>query len=422
MVCNMYKIVSSVFQVPNAHIVFADDPTQESRSEDAIIAYTWEEFLHDTSDPEVVAYLPMTRAAVRAMDTMTQFTEEEFGTPVTHYTIAGGSKRGWTTWLTGAMDQERVSAIVPVVWDGINVQEVFHQQWRDYGGWSFAIEDYVENHIMPHFDTPEMVELQDLIDPFHYRTRLTMPKIAITALMDEFQMPDDEQYWWDDMPSGPTDTSAPSDGNTKWLVKSPNTEHSYVTGLAVAVPMMGTWISYLLNGWELPYLTWEYDEDTGDITVVPHGGEVYSAQMWYAESCNDERRDFRVASLDDPCECGPIIDGYCAQLQAWWYEETLEPNEDGSYTGHVEPPSDGSWRAFVVNIQMTTEHTDRDDPMHTFFTRGESIGGTTMQGYPELRYPTAPPGILEYSSRGSVVPNTYPYEDCSQETCEGELV
>ena len=364
----------------------------------------------------------MVRAAVRSMDTMTQFTEEEFGTPVSHFTISGASKRGWTSWLTGAMDQERVSAIVPVVWDGINVVEVFHQQYRNYGGWSWAIDDYVENHVVQHLDTPEMLMLEDLIDPFHYRIRLTMPKMVVTGLMDEFQMPDDEQYWWDDMPSGPTEgSSEPSDGNTKWLLKSPNTEHSYVTGLGVALPMMGTWISYLLNGWEIPYLTWEYDEDTGDVTVETHGGEVYSAQMWYATTCNDERRDFRIASLDDPCECGPVIDGLCTQLEAWWYEEPLEPNEDGSYTGHLEPPPDGKWSAFVVNIQMTTEHTNTEDPMHTFFTRGESLIGNSRDDL-DPRYPYTPPGVFEFTSRGSVVPNTYPYEDCHQEGCDGDLV
>ena len=30
-----------LYQVPNQPIVFTDDPKQESRSEDAIIAWTW---------------------------------------------------------------------------------------------------------------------------------------------------------------------------------------------------------------------------------------------------------------------------------------------------------------------------------------------------------------------------------------------
>ncbi len=385
------------------------------------MAYTWAEFLHDTNNPEVVAYVPMVRGAVRSMDAMSDFIQQMLGSPTTHFTISGGSKRGWTAWLTGAMDPERVVAIVPVVWDAINLSEVFHHQYQNYGGWSFAIVDYVENHIMEHLDTPEMTELQNLIDPYFYRTRLTMPKMVVTALMDEFQMPDDEQFWWDEMPAGPTEgSSEPSNGNTKWLIKSPDTEHTYVTGLGVVIPVMGTWISYLLNGWELPYLTWDYDEGTGDVTVETHGGDVYSAQMWYATSCTDTKRDFRIVSLDNPCECGPSLDGYCTALDALWHKETLEPNEDGTYTGHLEPSADGKWGAFVVNIQMTSEHTYRDDPMHNFFTKGYKNDESKID--PEPRWPVTPPGVLEFTSRGSVVPNTYPYEDCTQEGCAGELV
>ncbi len=359
----------------------------------------------------------MVRAAVRSIDTVQDFAGELLGSPPEFFTMSGASKRGWTSWLTGAVDPGRVAAIAPVVWDGINLSEVFHHQWRNYGGWSFAIDEYVKNGIMEYLDTPEMLELQNLIDPYFYRTRLTMPKIAITALMDEFQMPDDEQYWWDEMPSGPDGSSAPSDGNTKWLLKSPNTDHSYITGLGVAVPVMGTWITYLLNGWELPYLTWEYDESNGDVTVQTFGGDVVSAQIWYATSCHDRRRDFRVASLDDPCECGPVVDGLCTVLDELWHEIPIDPNEDGSYTGHLEAPTDGRWSAFVVNIQMTTEHSFRDDPMHSFFTR---FDGSKID--PEARYPVTPPGVLEFTSRGSVVPNTFPYDDCTQEGCIGELV
>ncbi|CAE7854990.1 unnamed protein product, partial [Symbiodinium microadriaticum] len=34
-------IMGSLFQIPNEHIIFSSDPLQKSRSEDAIIAFTW---------------------------------------------------------------------------------------------------------------------------------------------------------------------------------------------------------------------------------------------------------------------------------------------------------------------------------------------------------------------------------------------
>lgn len=36
----------------------------------------------------------------------------------------GASKRGWTTWLVGAVDTTRVMAIVPIVLDAINFVKV----------------------------------------------------------------------------------------------------------------------------------------------------------------------------------------------------------------------------------------------------------------------------------------------------------
>ncbi len=406
-----------ILQIPNAPIVFADDPEQRERTEDAIVAYSWHEFIEHLEEPEYNVYMGMVRGAVRALDTITAFTGDVLGTPVEQFIVSGRSKRGWTTWLTGAMANERVRAIIPLVWDGINLADVFHSQWRNYEGWSWAIQDYVENHIMEHLDTPEMLELQNLIDPYFYRTRLTMPKLVCTGLMDEFQMPDDELYWWDEMPAEGTEGSSEiHGGNTKWLLKMPNNGHALDNGQETLVPVMGTFLTYILNDWDIPYITWDIDDTSGDVTVYTHGGDVYSAQMWSATTCTNVKRDFRVLSLDEPCECGgPSLDGFCPAINAAWIEETLQPNQDGSYTGHIDPPADGNWGAFVVNIQMTTDDLKRDDPMHTFFTKGNTESG-------QFRFPTTPPGVFEFTSRGSIVPNTYPFDDCTQEGCEGELV
>ena len=44
-------------------------PTQE----DAIIAYTWQHFVEKPDEPEWLLRLPMTKAAIRAMDTIEVF-------------------------------------------------------------------------------------------------------------------------------------------------------------------------------------------------------------------------------------------------------------------------------------------------------------------------------------------------------------
>ena len=48
------KIVTAIlWQIPNQGIVFAEDPLQDNRKEDGIIAFTWWHYLNDvTSDAE----------------------------------------------------------------------------------------------------------------------------------------------------------------------------------------------------------------------------------------------------------------------------------------------------------------------------------------------------------------------------------
>ncbi len=48
------------------------------------------------------------------MDCTTEFMGKTYGTPTRSFIVAGASKRGWTTWTTGAVDK-RVIAIVPIV-------------------------------------------------------------------------------------------------------------------------------------------------------------------------------------------------------------------------------------------------------------------------------------------------------------------
>lgn len=58
----------------------------------------------------------MVQSVVAAMDAVQSYTSSR-GREIGSFVVTGASKRGWTTWLTAAID-ERVKAIIPMVYDG----------------------------------------------------------------------------------------------------------------------------------------------------------------------------------------------------------------------------------------------------------------------------------------------------------------
>ena len=208
-------IVTQLKMVPNEPLMFAGETT--NRTEDEIIAYTWDKYLR-TGDARWPARLPMTKAAVRAMDTVTAFcgSAQGGGVKVGSFVVAGASKRGWTTWTTAAVDQ-RVAAIIPMVIDVLNVQTSFLHHYAAYGFWAPAVQDYVNSGIMDWFGTPQMAALMNIVDPYQYRRRLTMPKFIINDTGDQFFLPDSSQFYFADLLG------------VKYLRYVPNTDHSLAT-------------------------------------------------------------------------------------------------------------------------------------------------------------------------------------------------
>lgn len=402
-------------QVPNQHIVFAADQEKAHREEDATIAFTWSQFVDDASLTEWPLRLPMTKAAVKAMDAVTEF----FASPpqdadfraanLTKFGVAGASKRGWTTWTTGAVDNERVVMIVPIVMDELNAVANIHHHYRAYGGWSWALKDYYARNFTRCLDHPNTKKLFDIVDPFSYAERLTMPKLVVNSGMDEFFLPDDTSFWWDRMPE------------PKRFLMEPNTEHSQATGILELVPDIASYVNANLDGDDVPSFTWTVDRNgTGDIDVVvaspPEGVRLKEVAMWHATTCNSDRRDFRVIvqgwgeNATECLPCGIKVKGLCTNLAVFWTKETLEesPAGSGQYKAHRDPPSNGRWTAFFVDVQYEPDTNATTTTAETARRR--------------LEWPFLPKGDFEFTSEVSIVPNTFPYADCEKESCTGVLV
>src|SRR5688572_1325248 len=191
------SVAAEVRMIPNQPVTFTGD---RPRVEDALIAYTWDKFLR-TGDERWPARLPMTKAVVRAMDAVTAFCASPEGgqTKVDGFVVTGGSKRGWTTWSTAAVDK-RVIAIIPIVIDTLNVDEAAKHHFEAYGFWAPAIKDYIDIRLHEWMGTKENRALMHIEDPYEYRQRLTMPKFVLNAAGDQFFLPDNSQFYFDALP------------------------------------------------------------------------------------------------------------------------------------------------------------------------------------------------------------------------------
>lgn len=70
-------VTGVLYQIPNEHTTFSSDPIQKSRTEDAIIAFTWNHYLNDQSKPEWLVRFPMVKASVRAVSLLKSCTSRK---------------------------------------------------------------------------------------------------------------------------------------------------------------------------------------------------------------------------------------------------------------------------------------------------------------------------------------------------------
>jgi PhoPQ-activated pathogenicity-related protein len=305
-------VVAELRMVPNQPITFANET--KSRVEDELIAYTWDRYLRG-GDDRWPARLPMTKSAVRAMDAVTAFCggDEAGRVRVTKFVVAGGSKRGWTTWTTAAVDN-RVVAIVPLVIDLLNIQPSFMHHWRVYGFWAPAIKDYVDMNIPDWFSHPRYTSLMKMVEPYEYRSRLTLPKLLINATGDQFFLPDSSQFYFDDLQG------------EKHLRYVPNADHSLRK--SDAFETLQAFYDSVLNNRPRPRITWKFEKN-GTVHVKTEGKPT-AVKLWQAT--NAEARDFRLEKIG-----------------AAYTDTPITANGNGTYVARVEKPTKG-WTAYFVEV------------------------------------------------------------------------
>jgi len=309
------SVVATLGMVPNQPLTFSGE--SKPRWEDSIIAYTWDKYF-TTGEDRWPLRMAMTKSAVAAMDSIQSIMEDIKAIEIEKFVVSGASKRGWTTWTTGGVD-DRVEAIIPVVIDVLNLEPSFEHHWSAYGFWAPAIQDYVDMEIMDWWGTKEMESLFELVDPFNVKERFEMPKLLVNAAGDQFFIPTSSQFYFDELPG------------EKYLRYVPNADHNVSDGTDALETILAFYAS-ILNKVPRPEFSWKLSED-GSIEVLSEN-QVKEVMMWSATNKKD--RDFRKDTIGNS-----------------WVSETLKQNEDGSYIALPSMPKDG-WKAYFVEVTYET--------------------------------------------------------------------
>ena len=223
--------------------------------------------------------LPMVKAAVRAMDASSEAAAAEWHTPLRTFTVLGGSKRGWTTWLTAAVDR-RVTALAPAVIDALNMEKHFPHQTESFGAPSEKISSYTKLDLPRVLGSDEGAALRRIVDPFEYRASITQPKLVVLATNDGYFPVDSANLYWDSL-VGP-----------KYLLYLPNDQHS-IRDYGRVIPTLSALHESVGNGKPMPDIAWEYRWESGAVTLCVRSSPAPDhVTLWRSQSAD---RDFRDA-------------------------------------------------------------------------------------------------------------------------------
>ncbi|MGH8613073.1 MAG: PhoPQ-activated pathogenicity-related family protein [Gammaproteobacteria bacterium] len=307
-------VVTAVLtQIPN-------QPVYEGRREDALIAYSFDRFLK-SGDETWPLLFPMVKSVVCAMDAVQAFAQSEFRQAIARFVVVGASKRGWTTWLTAAVDP-RVTAIAPMV-DMLNIEQQLRWSETVYGTQSDEIDDYTTLHLEKKQDDRAVAKLREWIDPYAYRMRYTMPKLPLLGTNDPYWTVDSSRHYWDNLP-GP-----------KLIFQTPNAGHD-LGGGREAMQTLAAFFQMVADGQELPRMDWKFQDGAGGSARARMCVDqpARAVRLWSATSAD---RDFR----DDA-----------------WLSRELDITPGSSCTAAEIPTPRTGYRAYLIEVELTSPTGD----------------------------------------------------------------
>jgi PhoPQ-activated pathogenicity-related protein len=305
-------LVVVVFQVPN-------QPLFDDLTEDEIISLTLHNYRND-KDLTWPLLFPMVKSAVRAMDAVQEFSSQTLKHEINRFVVSGASKRGWTTWLTGASDP-RVEAIAPMVIDMLNMPVNIDYHVKAWGDYSIQIADYVRLGIAQDVNTPDGQEITTMIDPYSYRKKLTMPKLIFNGTNDEYWPVDAVKNYLDQIPG------------ENYLHYVPNAGHG-LGDKKQAVQALSAFFGETLERKGYPECSWEIKENGGEILLHVNASEekLAGVVLWTVDSDDRDFRDNEFIKKDLPKGENSVVEVTLSYPESGFrafYIDLLYPDKNG---------------------------------------------------------------------------------------------
>jgi PhoPQ-activated pathogenicity-related protein len=264
--------VAFLHQVPN-------QPLLGDRVEDDLISETFLRYL-ETQDATWPLLFPMVKSATSAMTAIQDYAEERYDVDVQKFVVTGGSKRGWTTWLSAAAD-ERVAAIAPIVIDTLNFAPQMKHQLEMWGEFSEQIADYTTKGLVNVMTDKPQIPLWAWVDPYTYRSELTLPKLIVNGTNDRYWTIDATSLYWNELVG------------EKHIRYVPNAGHGLDGGREGALATIAAFARHVAADEAMPELAWAYVDGDGQVEVkISASAAPKSVRIWQALSGT---KDFREA-------------------------------------------------------------------------------------------------------------------------------
>jgi PhoPQ-activated pathogenicity-related protein len=272
--------------VPNQYLLINSIP----KKEDQILAFTYKKVMEDPMNNAYLAgHLPMVKSIIKGMDA-SEIILAEHGLNITSFVMVGFSKRGWATWLA-ALEDERVSAIIPVVIDILNVQKNINHICNSYKNHCPpALRDYQAEGTISSIESNAFASLMEIEDPFNYinlsqySKQASIPKYIINTSGDDFYAPDSSKFYF---------KSLKGDNHIRYL---PAAMHYFagnpisdsLNNMKLLNEAVNNYFYFHINNIILPHVSWSISTSKMSIDSSFKPEKI---KLWTAH--NDEERDFR---------------------------------------------------------------------------------------------------------------------------------